>query len=284
MCPGCGLPGRLVKGRLAFEAENFSLSDVMIANPCSHFLFSRLLLVCFSCAAFAVADAEEIEVSSTSGQSMTVEVLGYTASSGNVQIKRSDGQIFNTKISVFDDESQKKIIANAPKEMAKLDIDVSIGRKRERQGGSFYMKNMTVSTSVKVSNQSRDIDLAKTDFTILLVGRNSRRYANRDEDWYKILSVQKFSTELAAGKSSEFELNSFKTAYDSDKDSSNVGGWEFEGYLLVGLDAEGKIVATKTTLGEVGTVTLKEDERTLAALKLSEGTETEHDLSPRGRR
>ncbi len=257
----------------------------MFTHPRSRFLFSLLLSACLSCGAFATTVvAEEIEVSSTSGQSMTVEVIGYTASSGNVQIKRNDGQIFNTKLSVFDEESQKKIVANAPKEMAKLDIDVSIGRKRERQGGSFYMKNMIVSTSVKVANRSRDIDLAKTNFTILLVGRNSRRYANRDEDWYKILSVQKFSAELAAGKSSEFELTSFKTSYDSDKDYSNVGGWEFEGYLLVGLDAEGKIVATKTTLGDVGTITLKDNEKTLKAMALGEGSETEHDLSPRGRR
>jgi hypothetical protein len=57
---------------------------------------------------------------------------------------------------------------------------------------------------------------------------------------YKILSVQKFSTQLRAGKFSEHELKTVETAYDSDKDSSNVGGREFEGYLLMAQDPAGK--------------------------------------------
>jgi hypothetical protein len=53
----------------------------------------------------SIATAGEIEISSLSGQTMTAEVLGYTASSGNVKIKRSDGQVFNTSLSVFDEAS-----------------------------------------------------------------------------------------------------------------------------------------------------------------------------------
>lgn len=227
--------------------------------------------------------AEVIEVANTAGQKMSVEIVSYTASSGNVRIKRADGQFFNTKISVFDAPSQEKIIANAPKELPDFTLDVSIGRQRARQGNSAYMQNMTITTSVKVENKSRDIDLGQTNCTIVLVGRNSKRYADRGLDWYKVLSVQKFSTQLVAGKSSAHELKSVETSYDQDKDSSNVGGWEFEGYLLVAQDKDGNIIATKTTLGEVGTVTVKDAKATLAAIALSEGTETNHDLTPRGR-
>lgn len=256
-----------------------------ISHLCPNPAVMMLLLALSLCAGAAVSvSAAEIEVSSTSGQKITVEVLGYTASSGNVRIKRSDGQIINTKISVFDKASQELIIANAPAKTAKLDIDVSNGKKRERDGDSFYRKIMTVSTSVKVANQSRDIDLPNTKFTILLIGRNSKRYADRDQDWYRVLSVQTFSTQLVAGKSSEHELKSFKTSYDSDKDDSNLGGWEFEGYLLVGQDADGKVVTTKTNLGAVGTTTVKQEKLVLAAIALKEGTETQHDLSPLVRR
>jgi len=227
--------------------------------------------------------AAVIEVASTSGQKMNVEIISHTASSGNVRIKRADGQFFNTKISVFDAVSQEKIIANAPKELPELTFDVPIGRQRARQGSSVYMQDMTITTSVKASNMSRDIDLDQANCTIVLVGRNSKRHADRALDWYKVLSVQKFSTQLVAGKSSEHELKSVETSYDQDKDSSNLGGWEFEGYLLVARDKDGKIIATKTTLGEVGTVTLKDGKATLAAIELSEGTETNHDLTPRGR-
>lgn len=230
------------------------------------------------------ADAEQIVVSNPKGQSMTVEVLSYTTSSGNVQVKRDDGQVINTKLSVFDKESQEKIIANAPVELADLDLDVSIGRKRERQSTSSYMKNQTITAKVKVTNKSRDIDLPDTKFTVLLVGRNSRRYADRDQDWYKVLSNQTFSTKLPAGKFSEHEMKSVRTEYDSDKDDTNLGGWEFEGYLLVAQDADGKVIATKTTLGDVRTYTVKVEKLVLAAIALKEGAETKHDLSPLVRR
>lgn len=228
--------------------------------------------------------AAPIEVSNTAGQTMTVEVLSYTASSGNVRVQRSDGQIFNTKIDLFDPPSRERIIANAPKETAAFAMDVSIGKKRRDQARSSYMENMTVTTSVKVTNQARDTDLAETKFTILLLGRNSRRYADRSQDWYKVLSVQRFSTRLTAGKSSSHELSPIETSYDSDKDSSNLGGWEFEGYLLIAQDEEGGILATKSTLGAVNAVTAKEEKRLRDALLLAEGTETNHDLTPRGGR
>lgn len=240
-------------------------------------------LLPFILAGMSSLEAAVIEVANTAGQKMTVEVVSYTASSGNVRIKRADGQLFNTKISVFDAASQEKIIANAPKELPEFTFDVSIGRQRARQGSSSYMQNMTITTSVKVANLSRDIDLDQTNCTIVLVGRNSRRYVDRAQDWYKILSVQKFSTQLVAGKGSEHELKAVETSYDQDKDSSNVGGWEFEGYLLVAQDKDGNIIATKTTLGEVGTSTVKDTKATLAAIALSEGMETNHDLTPRGR-
>jgi len=233
---------------------------------------------------FHSLSAAPIEVAGTTGQKMTVEVISYTASSGNVRIKRADGQLFNTKIDVFDPASRELIIANAPKELAEFEMDVSIGKKRRDQGSSSYMENMTITTSAKITNQSRDVDLDETKFTILLVARNSKRYADRSQDWYKVLSVQNFSTQLVAGKFSEHELKLIETSYDSDKDSSNLGGWEFEGYLLVAQDKEGKIIATKTTLGQVLTTTVKEEKRIREALLLREDTETNHDLTPRGSR
>ncbi len=227
------------------------------------------------------ADAAPIEVANTAGQKMTVEVLAYTASSGNVRVKRADGQIFNTKIDVFDPASRELIIANAPAALPEFTMDVSIGKKRKDQAGSSYMENMTISSSAKITNPSRDLDLPQTNFTILLIGRNSKRYADRSQDWLKILSVQKFQTELVAGKFSEHELDKIETEYDSDKDSSNVGGWEFEGYLLVAMDPQGKIIATKSSIGSVTTTTLKEEKRILAALQLGVGMEVNGDLTPR---
>lgn len=249
-------------------------------NPISRFL-GRGCAVVALCGIIDLA-AAPIEVSNAAGQKMTVEVLSYTASSGNVRVKRADGQIFNTKIEVFDPASREKIIAAAPKEVPKFAIDVSIGKKRKDQANSSFMENMTVSASAKITNQSRDTDLDETRFTILLIARNSKRYADRTQDWLKVLSVQQFSTQLKAGAESKHELKPIATSYDSDKDSSNLGGWEFEGYLVVALDKAGNIIAAKTSLGTVETETLKEEKRIRDALLLTEGVETNHDLSQRG--
>jgi hypothetical protein len=87
---------------------------------------------------------------------------------------------------------------------------------------------------------------------------------------------------LKAGAESKHELKPIETSYDSDKDSSNLGGWEFEGYLVVALDKAGNIIAAKTSLGTVETETLNEEKRIRDALLLTEGVETNHDLTQRG--
>lgn len=280
MPPCCCQVFRLGSNSFTFFHFQIAMKNLISSRR----LFATLACCLFLFSGGMLAGAEQIVVSNPKGQSMTVEVLSYTVSSGNVQVKRDDGQILNTKLSVFDKESQAKIIANAPAEVANLELDVTIGRKREREADSSYRKTQTISAKAKVTNKSRDIDLAETKLTLLLVGRNSRRYADRDEDWYKILSNQTFNTKLPAGKLSEHELKSVRTSYDSDKDSSNIGGWEFEGYLLVAQDADGKVIATKTTLGDVKTTTVKVEKLLLAAIALKEGTETKHDLSPLVRR
>ncbi|MCB1235485.1 MAG: hypothetical protein KDM91_10470 [Verrucomicrobiae bacterium] len=228
--------------------------------------------------------AKDITVKSTSGQSMDVEVLAYTKSSGNVRIKRtSDGQIFNVKLDAFDAESQKKIADAAPVAMPKLNIEVSNGARRAREGNSSYMKRQEITASVSVKNESRDIDLAKTKFTILLIGRNTSRFADRDQDWSKILANETFTNSLPAGQELKFECKPIMTSYDSDKDYTNVGGWDFDGYLLVLQDEEGRVIEAKTSIGVVESSTLKDKPFLAKATQLSVGTEVERDLTPHGR-
>jgi hypothetical protein len=242
---------------------------------------ARFLRILALLLAASQLDAAPIEVSNASGQSMTVEVLSYTPANGTLRLRRADGQIFDTKIDLFDAPSKERIAANAPKETASFSMEAVVGKRRKKVPGSSYRETATVTTTVKITNQTRNLDLGETKFTVLLLGRNSRRYANRSEDWLKVLSVQEFSASAPAGKTFSRDLKPIETTYDSDKDSSNVGGWEYEGYLLVARDPEGRILSSKSSLGAVNTTTLKDEKRTLDALKLTEGVETNHDLSPR---
>ncbi|MBL9154365.1 MAG: hypothetical protein JNK37_17880 [Verrucomicrobiales bacterium] len=229
-------------------------------------------------------DAWAIEVRSTGGQAMEVEVLGYTQSSGNVRIKRtSDGQIFNTKINVFDDASQKAIIAAAPAMMPELRVDVSVGKRRAREGDSTYMKSQDITVSLKITNGSRDIDLAKSKFTVILLGRSTLRFRDREQDFDNVLAKESFDQAVPAGKFIEYECKPVTTSFDSDFDSSNIGGWEYDGYVLIIQDAAGKIIDAKSNIGPVETETLKKPAALEEALKLVPGMVVERNLKPTGR-
>ena len=101
------------------------------------------------CAAITVTDQK--------GRSMEVDVLEYKPVTKMTKIKRTDGQVFDVNIGVFDEASRKRIVENAPEPQAELLVRVSVGKRRKRQGDSSFMKDQTISASVDVVNESRDI-------------------------------------------------------------------------------------------------------------------------------
>lgn len=212
----------------------------------SLFIVSILLVPFFGSAAV-------IKVTDVKGRSMEVEVIAYTQSSGNVRIKRTDGQFFNVKLDVFDTPSQEAIIANAPKARADLLVKVSVGKRRSQQGDSSYMKDQTITASFKVENDSRDVDFPGGKGTLFLIGRQTRRYSEDDADYGKVLGKESFAIALNAGEEAEFEAKPIVTSYDSDRDYTNVGGFEYYGYLLVVEDDEGNVHTVETSIGNLKT-------------------------------
>ena len=221
-------------------------------------------------------------VKDTQGRSMEVEVLGYTASSGNTRIKRtSDGAIFNVKIDMFDSASQEKIKEVAPKARAKLVSKLSVGRRRERLGDSSYMKKQTITAKAAIENDSRDIDFLNGKATVLLVARQTARYANREEDYGKILHKENFNVSIRAGEDFSYECKPVVTEYDSDRDASNIGGWEYYGWMMIIQDEDNEIHSVETSIGTLK----KEVDETPAIgeiyLSLTVGKHVEKDLANR---
>lgn len=213
---------------------------------------------------------------------MKVEVLGYNPSSGNLKIERvEDGQHFNVKIGMFDAPSQKRIVDNAPKLKADLEIKVSVGKRRSRQGVSSYMKDQTISASVAVNNESRDIDFPAGEGTLLLIARQTRRYAEDEEDYGKVLSKQQFNIEAKAGAQTSVEAKPIVTSYDSDRDSSNVGGWEYYGYAFILVDSDGDIHTVDTSIGNLKKDVEENPVIGKELLNLAEGSLVEKDLAAR---
>ncbi len=241
--------------------------------------FSVSLILVFFC--FSLSSIAEIAVKDVKGREMSIKVLGYTKSTGEVKMSRSDGQVFVVNLNVFDTESQGKIIAAAPPERARLAISVSAGKRRERKGDSSYMKNQTVTAKAKVENESRKINFSKGKGTVILVARQTARFANRDEDYGKILLKQQFNIDVEAGREFEYECKPLVTSYDSDKDSSNVGGWMYYGYVFIVQNEDGTIASATTSIGNLQKTVEEVPEASRKLLALSEGAVVQKNLSAR---
>lgn len=226
--------------------------------------------------------SEGISVSDTAGRSMEVEVLAYTQSSGNVRIKRLDDEkIFNVKIDMFDAASQKKIADAAPLARAKLNIEFSAGKRREKQKGSSFMETQKITASMRIRNDSRDIDFSNGKVTVLLIGRQTARFKDRNEDIGRILSRQDFNVSVKPGEEFEYECKPIVTEYDSDKDYTNVGGWEYHGYAYVVENEDGSIHTTDTSLGEIKKKAEEDPDMGKKLKLLNEGQTVGSDLKAR---
>ena len=228
---------------------------------------------------FALA---EIEVRDVKGRSMKIDVLSYTASSGNVRIKRSsDGAIFNTKMNAFDAASQEKIKQAAPVVKAKLLSKVSVGRRRKNVKGSSYMERQTITAKATVENESRDTDFVDGKGTILLVAREMGRYSNKNDDYGKILHKENFSLTVNPGKEFKFECKPVVTEYDSDRDSSNIGGWEYYGWVIILQGKDGSVHSVETSIGNLKKEVQEDPRIGEAFLALNKGKLVEKNLSAR---
>ncbi len=220
-----------------------------------------------------------ITVKDTKGRTMEISVISYTKSSGNVKIKRDDGTVFNVNLNLFDSDSQSKILAAAPKARAELLVKPSVGKRRKQQGNSSYMKDQTVTASIYMKNVSRDIEFMSGKVTVILVARQTRRYSERDQDYGKVLAKQSFNVSIKPSEDTKYECKPIITSYDSDRDSSNVGGWEYYGYMVIVQEKDESIHTVETSIGSIKKVLEETPEAGKIYLKLQVGQMVKKDLS-----
>jgi len=230
------------------------------------------------CATFVPtsSSAEPITVSDTKGRTMEIRVHSYTESSGNLRLERvDDGRFFNVKIDLFDAESQEKIKEVAPRPVAELDAKLSVGRRRERLGDSSYMKRQTISSSMRIAH------FMNGAVTVFIIGRQTSRYADREADYGKVLLKQNFRASVRAGEEFEYECKAVVTEYDSDRDSTNIGGWEYYGYAFIIQNEDGSVHTAETSIGNLQTEMNEDPEHVKTVLALSAGATVEKNLERR---
>lgn len=203
----------------------------------------RFLIFWMGFVGFALA-GPVLEIVNQQGQSLEGEVLSITEQA--VKIRRaSDKRVFDLKLSTLSEgtvsllESKKDEIGMTHPE---YEFDVSISKRRKKQSGSWYMVNMEIAAKVSTKNTDRVLDSPGLKGKMIIIGQDQR-----DVSLFKILAAQEFDVAPKAGKTMETQLPSFVTSYDSDnKGEGNIGGYKYEGYVLLVKDAKGKLLYSKS--------------------------------------
>lgn len=187
--------------------------------------------------------APEIFVRGTDGRGISIELIGVE--NDNVIFRRSgDPQEFTLPLSQFDESSQERIRetgATLAPRRPKIEIEVIISRKREKQGS--YMVQQTVSSEVKFRNPDLTLAYPESKGRIVYLGEDRSTPGN-----FAVMAVRDFTFSLTPNGNSRQRLDEFESRYDSDnKGYNNVGGLQYSAYLLVIYGDEGEIILTHTT-------------------------------------
>jgi hypothetical protein len=189
-----------------------------------------------------------VEVRNTEGKSLKIELIAVEGDSVTFNTIGKESKEHTLPIAKFDGSSQEKIREEGqglPIRLPKIDIEVVISNKRDKEG--YYMVNQTVASKVKIRNLSTRTNYPASKGHVVYFGQN-----RRNDGFFKVMANHSFEFSVPANKTFETDVLGFKTSYDSDnKGYGNIGGYQYESYVLVLTDPEGNVIGTKTTDGSL---------------------------------
>ncbi|MGL4400895.1 MAG: hypothetical protein ACRCXD_13575 [Luteolibacter sp.] len=188
--------------------------------------------------------AAPISVTDVKGRTIDIELVSLAENS--VTFSRG-GKEFILPLSNFDESSQAKIRENAakiPAAMPKIQPDVIIGKRRQKED-SYYMVKQEITCTIKLANPSLKDAVPPLTGKILMIGQD-----RRTPDFLKVLSSQAVEASIKPGATFVQEMEAFTTSYDSDnKGIGNVGGAQYVGYVFVLLNEAGEVALEHTVTG-----------------------------------
>lgn len=193
--------------------------------------------------------AESLSVKDKQGRSMDIELISVT--SDRVKFNRvSDGKTFEVPLSSFDADSAKRIQAKkaAPGEAhPTYELNVLVDKRRKKKDGSWYMVEQTIAGKVDIKNPVINTTAPAGKARLLYFGEEQRTGGK-----YSVLATEEYDFQVAGGATHTHEAAPYVTSYDSDnKGYGNVGGLQYEGYLLLLMDAKGNVIQFQTTCAKL---------------------------------
>lgn len=183
-----------------------------------------------------------ITVTDQKGRAIEIELV--SVANDSVTFNRA-GKEYTLPISNFAEASQQLIRKESdriPAVIPKIQPDVVIGKRRQKDGSSYMVKQEITST-VKLSNSSNAIPIPSVSGKMIYIGQD-----RRTPELFEILSSQPVEASFKPGETVVREMEPFMTRYDSDnKGTGNIGGSQYVGYVLVLLSDAGDVVLDQTT-------------------------------------
>ena len=204
----------------------------------------KFLLLTFLLSSLPLLADPGFEVRSADGRKVVIELLALEGDQVVFSTVSDNKKEHTLALDKFDENSQSEILEKAKNlrpRLPKMEFNVVIGKRRVKDG--YYMVNQTVDAKVKMQNFSLKIPFPKSKAYFAYIGRDREH-----PDQYKLMGKRDFDVDVAANQVIERELLGVKTRYDSDnKGKGNIGGYQYEGYLLVVMDEAGVVLFTKTS-------------------------------------
>jgi len=199
---------------------------------------------------------------------MEIELLSVT--NDRVKFNRaSDGKTFEVPLSSFDADSTARIQS---KKSALGDahptyqIDVVVDKRRKKKGDSYYLIEQTIAGKINLKNPVMNSPAPAGMARVLYFGEDQRTGGK-----YAVLSTEQYDFQIAGGATHTHEVAPYVTTYDSDnKGYGNVGGLQYEGYLVLIMDEKGNVIQFQTTCSRLNQLLTEKPEykakfKTLAA-------------------
>jgi len=127
------------------------------------------------------------------------------------------------------DKAAKEKLA---KKYPSLHIQAKVGKRNTPVPGSTYMMTMTMTPEIVIES-AKTQPMASASATFLLVTSDtSAKYRRGEEELIIATTETQGIPAVAKGSRRSIEFKALSTRYDSDRDSSNVGGQEYKYYIM----------------------------------------------------
>lgn len=140
--------------------------------------------------------------------------------------------LISASLNVVGQQPDKAAKEKMEKKYPSLHIQAKVGKRNSPIGGSSYMMMMTMTPEIIIESAKTQPMAAASATFLLITSDTSAKYRRGEEELVIATSETLGIPAVAKGSRRSIEFKALSTRYDSDRDSSNVGGQEYKYYIM----------------------------------------------------